>query len=417
MAQPLLSVRPMKGMKRRGSALNSAPFAVLAVALSGCLPDDAAVLHGPTLGKPLAVGAYHSLSYGDPCAGAGRFSFCGSDALLSVDELSSKDPEIAQIVLAEDAPIEATSATHFVFGVAPGKATLHFRGTFDDGSVRSADLELEVIEADRSTLRTTCAGVELAEVLTLPSTEASFEVKLFAGSTELAGFHPDAMAPMDGVTPETLGDSQNWFMWAAPPEPAVVEVSSGFLSGPVGLLRSYAASEVSDIVVTSPNGNSLVRWVPGSVGIQATTTVGAVVPCTVAPVTFKTETPAVCSGPDGAETWLAETKYGGFVEMNAEGVCRISAAADGERFFSPTSLRLFMVAEPGAERFDGFNQPCAIEGSTSCTYGDSSQVTLCRNGRWASKATCGPARTCDARDPALGGCIAGGPCSECREML
>jgi hypothetical protein len=75
-----------------------------------------------------------------------------------------------------------------------------------------------------------------------------------------------------------------------------------------------------------------------------------------------------------------------------------------------------LVAEPGAERFDGFDQPCVVEGSTSCTYGDGSQVTLCRNGRWASRETCGPARTCDARDPALGGCVAGGPCSECRGM-
>jgi hypothetical protein len=415
-ARALLGVRRMKGMKHRGSALGSMGLMVFAVSLPGCGRDGEAALQGPLLGKPLAVGAYHSLTYGDACAGEGKFSFCGVDLLLSVDELSSKNPEIARIVLAEDVPIGTTSATHFVFGVAPGNATLHFRGTFDDGSVRSTDLEIEVKEAGRSSLRTTCAGVELAEVLTLPSAEASFEVKLFAGSTELAGFHPDAVASMDGVTPAILGDSRNTFMWAAPPEPTVVEVHSGFLPGRVGLLRAYAASEVSDVVVKSPNGTSLILWAPGSVGIQAATWVRGVEPCDAAPVVFKTETPAVCSGPDGAETWPGETEYGGFVEMNAEGVCRISAAADGVRFFSPTSLRMFIVTEPGAERFDGFDQPCAVEGSTSCTYGDTSQVTLCRNGRWVSRETCGPARTCDARDPALGGCVAGGPCSECRAM-
>jgi hypothetical protein len=408
----------MKGMKRRGSALGSAGLVILAVSLSGCGPPDGeAVLQGPLFGKPLALGAYHSLSYGEACASPGRFSLCAPDTLLSVDELSSKDPEIARIVLAADSPITPTNATHFVFGVAPGKTTLHFRGTFDDGSVRSADLEVEVIAADRSRVRTTCAGVELAEVFTLPSAEAVFEVKLFAGSTELVGFHPDAVAPMDGVTRAILGDSRNTFRWAAPPEPTVVEVRSGFLSGPVGLLRAYGASEVTNIVVRSPNGNSLASWVPGPVGIHATTSVNGVEVCEAAPVVFKTETPEVCSGPDGAETWLGKTEYGGFVEMNAEGVCRVSAAADGVRFFSPTSLRMFMVAEPGAERFDGFDQPCAVEGSTSCTYGDNSQVTLCRNRRWTRRETCGPARTCDARDPARGGCVAGGPCSECREML
>ncbi len=405
----------MTGARLWGLVKGIALLGFFAVALPDC-SDGEARLQGPLAGQPLAVGAYQSLSYGDSCAGGGKLNFCGTDQLVSLDELSSKNPEVARIVLAADAPVTASNVTHFVLGVAPGKATLHFRGTFDDGSVRSTDLEIEVKKADRSAIRTSCNGVELAEVVTVPAGAASFEVTLLAGSTELAGFHPEAIAPTEGVAPTTGWDSQNWFTWTAPAEPAVVEVRSGFLPGRVGVLRAYAPSEVSDVVVKSVNGDSLVGQAEDRGRIEATTKVRGVEPCDSLPVVFRSETPAVCSGPDGAATWPAEDDYGGFADFHAEGVCRISASGDGVRFFRPLSIRYFVVEPLGDERFDGFNEPCAIEGSTSCTYGENSEVTLCREGRWVSKETCGPARTCDARDPALEGCVAGGPCSGCRAM-
>ncbi|MDX2051825.1 MAG: hypothetical protein SFV15_05490 [Polyangiaceae bacterium] len=402
-------------MKAKSRVLGVLFASYFALALASC-SDGEAYLQGPLQGEPLAVGAYQTLSYGDSCSGGGKLNFCGTDRLVSLDELSSGNPNVASIVLGADAPITTSTATHFVLGVAPGKATLHFRGTFDDGSVRSTDLEIEVSKADRSALRTSCNGVELGEVVTIPGGAASFQVELFAGATKLAGFHPDAIAPTAGVTPAAGWDSQNWFAWAAPAEPGMVEVRSGFLSSRVGVLRAYGPSEVSDIVVKSVNGSSLVGQ-PGDKGrIEANTKVRGVQPCDSSRVVFRTETPAVCSGPNGAEIWPAEDDYGGFANFNTEGVCRISASADGVRFFKATSIQYFVIAPRGEERFDGFNEPCAVEGSTSCTYGENSQVTLCREGRWVSKETCGPTRTCDARDPALAGCVAGGPCAECRGL-
>jgi hypothetical protein len=406
----------MTGAEVWGLVKGIAPALLFAVALPNCASDGEARLQATPHGKPLAVGAYQSLRYGDACAGGGKISFCGSDRLVTLDELSSQNPEIATIVLAADAPLSTTGSTHFVVGVAPGKATLLFRGTFDDGSVRSAEIEVEVKQADRGVMSTSCTGTEITEVITRPGGVASFEVTLFASSTELAGWHPDAVAPMAGVTRGTASDSANRFGWTAPSEPGAFDVLSELLPGRMGTLRAYGPSDVGDIVVDSVNGSSLATWQLGSARISATTKVRGVVPCDVSPVVFRTETPGVCSGPDGAEIWPGEDEYGGFAEMNAEGVCRISASADGVRFFRPASLRFFVVEEPGAERFDGFNQPCAVEGSTSCTYGDSSQVTLCREGRWAAKETCGPTRTCDAREPSSSGCVAGGPCSACRAM-
>jgi hypothetical protein len=406
----------MTGGKVWDFVKGSAPLAFFAVALPDCQSDGEARLQATMHGMPLAVGAYQSLRYGDACSGGGKISFCGSDRLVTLDELSSQNPEVAQIVLAADSPAANDAASRFIFGVAPGKATLTFRGTFDDGSVRSAELELEVKQADRAVMSTSCTGTKTSEVITRPGGGAYFDVALFDHGTELAGFHPDAVVPMEGVTRSTAVDSVNRFTWTAPLEAGVFDVLSGLQPGRLGTLRAYGPSDVSDIVVDSPNGTSLNTWQLGRTRISATTKVRGVVPCDVSPVVFRTETPAVCSGPDGAETWPGEDEHGGFVEMNGEGTCRVSGSADGVRFFRPASLRFFVVQEPGEEHFDGFNEPCAVEGSTSCTYGDTSQVTLCREGRWVSGDRCGPTRTCDARDPSSSGCVAGGPCSECRAM-
>jgi hypothetical protein len=388
----------------------------LAVALPDCVSDGEARLQGPREGTPLAQGAYERLRFGDACAGGGKLSFCGTDALVSVDELTSLDPEIARIVPAEQAPAGVGSATHYVLGVAPGFATLHFRGTFEDGSVRSDDLRVEVRKADRGVVVGTCNGVETSEVTTIPAGSASFQVKLFGRSVELAGFHPDAVLPVEGVAVSPGAGLPNVYTWSAPPEPTVLELRSGVVPGKLGTLRAYAPSEVSDVVVESVNGSSLVVFTTGRARIEATTKVRGAEPCDVHPVLFRSETPAICSGPEGADTWAGEDEFGGFAELHAEGVCRISASADGVRFFRPATLRIFLVTPPGDEKFDGFNQPCTVEGSTSCTYGENSQVTVCRDLRWTTKETCGPTRTCDARDPSLAGCVGGGPCSECRAL-
>jgi hypothetical protein len=400
-----------------GVAKGVVPLVCFAVALPNCKSDGEAHLQGTPGGKPLAVGAYQSLRYGDACVGGGKVSFCGSERLVSLDELSSRDPGVVAIVLAADAPLASNTTTHFMFGVAPGTATLVFRGTFDDGSVRSAELEVQVRKADRVTMSTSCTGTETSRVVTKPGGEAYFDVKLFDRATELAGLHPDAVVSTVDLTRSTAFDSENKFTWTAPPEPGSVDVRSGVVAARVGTLLAYGPADVSDITVDSSNGSSLATWKGGSTRIDATTKVGGVVPCDVAPVVFRTETPDVCSGPDGAASWAGEDEYGGFVEMNAEGICRVSASSDGVRFFRPGVFRFFFIQEPGDEKFDGFNEPCAVEGSTSCTYGDTSQVTICREGRWATKEPCGPTRTCDARDPALSGCVAGGPCSACRNLM
>jgi hypothetical protein len=405
----------MKGHWARGAQAIAA--LCFAVALPDCRSDDEASLQGARQGVPLAVGAYQRLSAGDACRGGGKINFCSTERLVTLDALVSFSPEIAEVVPAEAFPgSAATGATHYVLGVAPGKAKLHFSGTFDDGSVRSADLEVEVRKADRAVASSNCHGVETSTLVTRPGGALFFEVKLFSGATELAGWHPDAVVPGAGLVRSTAFDSANHFTWTAPTEPASVDLRSGLVPQRLAALQAYGAADVTDIVVGSPNGTSLVFWSSGSTRIDATTKVRGVEPCDVAPVIFKTETPGVCTGPGGAETWPAEDEYGGFVDLVAEGTCRISASMDGVRFFRPASIRLFLVAEPTGEKFDGFNEPCAVEGSTSCTYGDTSTVTLCKNGRWAHGTTCGPSRTCDARDPALDGCVAGGPCSECRVM-
>jgi hypothetical protein len=389
----------------------------LAFGLADCKSDDEARLQGPAGGTPLAVGAYEPLRFGDACAGGGKINFCSSETVVSVDQLTSEDPAIARIVLAADVPATFFNATHFVQGVAPGFAMLHFRGTFDDGSVRSADLQVEVRRVDRTVLASHCGtDDETAEVLTLPSGSGSFDVKLFGRAVELAGWHPNAIEPLAGVEPIGSSYGRNAFLWTAPAEPVVIDVRSGILAAKVGILRAYGPADVTDIVVSSPNGDSLTGQPGDRARIGATTKVRGHAPCDVPTVVFKTETPTVCSGPDGAETWRADNEYGGFLTLNAEGSCRVSASADGARFFRAATFRFFVVEPPGEERFDGFNEPCAVEGSTSCTYGETSQVTLCREGRWVSKEMCGPTRTCDARDPSLGGCVGGGPCSECRAL-
>src|SRR5215210_4799925 len=107
-----------------------------------------------------------------------------------------------------------------------------------------------------------------------------------------------------------------------------------------------------------------------------------------------------------------DSRYGGQVVAHAEGVCTLRASADGQRFFAPTDLPLFMIApqDKGIE-YAGFGNPCTKEGATTCSY-SLDATAICREGYWREQRSCAARQVCEFR--AMG--CASGPCAECRDL-
>jgi hypothetical protein len=397
--------------------LARALLGLVVATVAGCTgSDEDAALQGP-VNAPLAVGAYHGLSVSDACAGGGKLNFCSTERLVSVDSLVSRDPSIAEIVLPADVPREISEDPYFVRGVGPGTAVLEFSATFDDGTTRTGTLDLEVRRANAAHIVAGCGIDESDVVLAMPGETRSFEVRLFDGRTVLSGWHPDALESVAGVTPWYLSDESNHFEWTAPTQPVRIGVTSPVVGRSAGTLRAFAPSEVTDVVVTSPNSAPLATSIGEAFYVDTKMTVDGVTVCNSQPGFLRTETPAVCSGPSGSQIWAAESHSRGSAVVNAEGICRLRASADGTTFFGVASFELFVVTAPASAEYAGFGNPCSVEGSSTCTYGFSS-VAVCRDGFWSGSESdyCGPDRVCDFQDVSASGCVAGSTCAHCRGL-
>lgn len=385
-----------------------------AYTLSGCGPSDQeANLQGISHNGPLAVGAYVSIRPSDSCQGGGKLNFCSTERLIEVESLTPRDPRVAEIIPLTAMPAMFSNAPFYVHGLRAGKTTIDFRGRFDDGSVRTSSQEIEVRAIDRMQISSSC-GNEGSLILTVPGKTVSVAVHLQGDGELLNGWLPDALLPLESLK-EAPTENRTFYSWTAPSEPTSVTLLSSHVTGRVGTLRAFGRNEISKVVLSSRNPPPLSGSIGGKFALDAEFYVGENKSCETHALSIQSDTPSICSGPDGAPTWSVNDARLASVIMNAEGLCRVRASADGARFFDAVSIPIFATTTPEGTDLAGYGNPCSVEGSTTCAFSRTSAAT-CKGGRWQQAESCGSTRVCDFKDSAASGCIAGATCAACRSL-
>lgn len=365
----------------------------------------------------LAVGAYHTLAYGDACSGGGKLNFCTSETITEILDLRSEDPTVLEIVPGTSHPRAGQAKRPFyALGKKPGQASLTFKARFDDGSVRADSAQVMVKSADLAKLVYACRGEDRNEVLASVGSVQDFEVHLYAGGERLTGWLPDAIAA-DGVTDVFADMDVNRYSWQAPSVPATQTLRAGAVSRVTGKLTAFGPAQVSSIDIVSRNAGSPAAFAATGQRFYVDTQirVNGQVPCENTPVELHALTPAVCAGPAGALAWMGD-RWGGEATVYAEGSCGIGAALPGGAIFGTKSFPIFFVqSAPTGLKIPGYGEACPTEGGTACAYGYSS-VGVCTEGRWVSKTSCSAQQTCDYVPETAPGCVSGASCAACRGL-
>lgn len=300
---------------------------------SGCSQDDDLAVTPLRPGEALAVGAYYPLSVTDACSGDPKLPICTREEVVSIDEVTSSDEHIVVGVPAEEAPaeFEAAPGSWFFHGKDGGIATVSVTATFDDGSVRTGDLELQVATTTRATL----IGLPCPRVLAGTPRSVVVELvgmQMFDTDQKLGGIVPGALTG-DGLTQQFDSLTVTAYTFQAP-ESGEVRIRSTVVPkldktftvfGPANVIDIASEREWSEPVRSS-------RGARESFDLVVSAEDGPI--CESIPIAVSALTPEVCTNPNGALTWTAEYGYV-TVALVETGTCRLALSAVGaeERVF------------------------------------------------------------------------------------
>jgi len=387
----------------------------LAAAATAACDDHGAKLSGPD--RPLAVGAYHGLSFGDSCTTEDGFAiFCSTQVVTQIMEADSDDPSVAVVILGKDHP-EGALARHqyYVLAKKAGHTSVVFKATFSDGSVREDKIDVSVRAADTLRMTSECGNPNLpsTNVLAAVGGFGSFSVQAFAGSNKLDGWLPNGVTA-DGLTDHFMDDDLMFYDWQAPATPVVLQPQSAAAPKVDGTLTAFGPDQVTEIVLGSANQLSPATFTqPGDFYLTTGVLVHGQLPCQGLPVELRSATPSICSGPSGETVWLADV-LGTHATVHAEGACVLGAAMPGGPVLTTQTFPIFFVqTPPPGDETPGFDQPCSVEGQTACA---GYEVGVCQSGYWRLKEQCHLDQTCDYVPDSTPGCAAGATCARCRGL-
>jgi hypothetical protein len=373
-----------------------------------------AILGGPT--APLAVGAYHSLGFGDACAGNRIDDFCTNQDVTEVLDYHSDDPTVADIIPAKEHP-RAAMVTHqyYVVGKSAGLTTLVFKGMFTDGSIREDALDIRVEAPDTFKIApTTCYDASAApDLLATPGATEGFNLQMLAGNDVLTGWLPDAVTA-EGLTEQFADEDANDYTWQAPATPGVVQLQSSIVTKVDGALKAFGPDQVTEIDLGAPQPAAFTQ--PDYLSLQVQMHVGGKSPCHSPPIEIHSSTPSVCSGPSGETVWSG----GGtdaYTFVHAEGNCVLAGAMPGGPALNTQTFPVFFVQLPPADLLQppDLGVPCPVEGGSACVDGYY-DVATCHGGVWVFKSSCGGGQVCDFVPDSSAGCVAGTSCAQCRGL-
>jgi len=292
------------------------------------------------LNGALAVGAYHSVQYGDACAGGGKLNFCTTEQVAEVLELSSSDPTTVEILPGSGHPRpDVAKSPYYVLGRRAGQSSLVFKGRFDDGTVRVASVVVEVKAATLGKVDFMNCGAGTStsstNVLTQLGKKSLFDLQLFAGTEQLTGWLPGAVTGQ-GVTDVSGDGDGNSYAWQAPSAPGVQNLQPGTVPRITGTLTAYGPGQVTSIDLVSRNQGSPAAFItPGDFYVDTRVRLNGefTFTCDRFSVELHSSTPVICSGPAGETVWPGD-EYGGAASVHAEGTCTLGVSLPGGRIGS-----------------------------------------------------------------------------------
>ena len=385
--------------------------------LAGC--KDKPILGGGY--APLAVGAYHSVWFGDVCIKEGQaLGLCTPHAVSQVLDFHADDPTVADIVAAKDHP-RAPLATHayYVVGTGAGRTSLVLKAVLAAGSTRDFNTSVRVEAPDAFRVRpTTCYEASAApDLLASAGSAEGFFLELLAGSEQLTGWLPDAVTA-DGVTEQFTDEDGNDYVWQAPATAAVLPLQSSIVANIAGQLKGFQPSQVTEIDIGGLNASGSTSYTrAGDLNLSIRMLVGGQAPCHGVPIELHSATPSICSGPAGQAVWQAGP-LNGVASVHAEGNCVLAGAAvPGGSPLNTQSIPIFFVQPPPADlpQPPDLGLACPVEGATACG-GAYLDVLACHDGQWIFHSSCTAGQTCDYVADATAGCLAGTSCAQCRGL-
>jgi len=395
---------------------------LVAVIVAAC-NDKGAYLSGPE--GTLAVGAYHRFDFGDACVytpgGSVPIpSFCSTEFVTEVLELSSSDPSVVEIISGADDPRGAIGPySSTMVGKKPGQSTLMFKGNFSDGSVRQASATVQVKAPDSIKLVAGCGGPPATNLLTPVDTQAVFDLEIYAGTEKLVGWLPNA-ATADGVIQGDGSSDGNHDTWQAPSTPTMLTLQSPVVSKVTGTLTAFGPDQVTDFTITVSAFDDLMRAAYTEPGhdfyVQGIILVEGQSPCHNLSVEFHSSTPDVCSGPAGETVWTDSDAGNSTAVVHTEGLCTLGVSMPGGPVLATKSFPLFLVsAGPSGLETPSLGSACTVEGGTACPF-TYAEPEVCRSGYWVEKPSCPADQVCDFVSDTTPGCVAGVVCAKCRGL-
>ena len=333
-----------KGAKRSRLAC-TLPVVAFATAASFAACNNGGAYIGGVNGA-LAVGAYHSVGFGDACSGGGKINFCSTETVTAILELRSEDPSTVELLPATSHPrADLARHSYYILGKKVGQASLTFKGSFNDGSVRTASVVVQVKAPDFARLAYGCGGADTTNLLLNLGSTDQFEVELLSGTEKLAGWLPGAVAG-DGLT-DVSGDSDaTYYAWQAPAAAVVQNLQPGVVRKVAGTMTAFGPAQVTAIDLVSRNEGSPAAYsTGGSFYVDTQVRVKDQAPCQSLPVELHSSTLSICSGLAGETVWIGDT-YGGAATVYAEGNCVLGASMPGGPVLTTKTFPMFFISKP-----------------------------------------------------------------------
>jgi len=386
---------------------------VLAAGAMGCFHDKSETIE---VTGTLAVGGYGNLSFGDSCPGS-KADLCSRETVVAIDAFTVDPPGALEVLPASDVPADllqlwAYQDDYVVHGLAPAHATLCVQAQFSDGTHRKACAPVDVDVAARIVPLLACdtpVGTVTPGPLVLPGRDLPFYVELFAADgTELGGefLHPiddSALVPIALMT----------YLWRSPAAGGSLTLGSTLVPTFAETLATYGPDQVTGVVAGADLSPPTILAAGKALNVQVAVDVGGVRACVGPQVVAKTETPAVCLGPNGEAAW--SVPGGGSITSFtavAEGTCQLSVGiAGGSGYPGTFSVPFYFLNPQDQGRDSTIGSYCSAPGQQTCEATRES-ILVCTGARqWAVASSCN-GTLCDYT--AAAPCAAGSGCVACR---
>jgi hypothetical protein len=379
------------------------------------LGDKTAEITGPPY-YPLAQGSYAPVAFVDGCPVTQNMT-CKTEWLTSLEYFVSDQPSIAEIVdtstLSADFGIASPYALH---ALKAGKATLRARGTFSDGTVRSATATFEVRAVTSVKLPAVCPNGTLPPYYVSYGGQIRGAVALYAGDQQLSGLLPDALAGQGLVIsyPDPRND-QVWFSWQAPNGPSQIVITSPYDPTLSVFVSSYTVMDVTSIKAESYPGPPVFLYGPGPLYVSTQAEVNGHPTCDEGFSIGKTLTPDVCTGPDGQAEWTGTYAFSLDFQVLKEGVCQISLGTVGGAYVTLHEESIFFPNGPEPDPSWIIGYACDQNDFVACAR-DHAAALKCVNGDWKALISCPSDQICDYVSAADASCPGTVDCLQCRAL-